>query len=310
MIGPGMSMAVHWQAILEVGPDECQRAEAALDALCAAIAVLPTASGWRLEGLLRPDLDPVDVSRDWPCVTVENDGWCPPALRVVPLPDCDWVAASQRHLSPVKLGRFIIHGTHDCSRIRPRRYSIVIDAGQAFGTGHHASSRGCLLALEHVLPWRPVDVFDFGCGSGLLAIAAVRSGCARVVAMDHDPLALAETRRNAVRNHVTQHIRVLSGHRPVMAVSGQSTSRARRAGRAGSGLFDLTLANILADPLVEMAADLTQSIKPGGFLILSGFLDSDHRRIQNTYHAQGLHMFRRVVIEDWITLIMRRGRKR
>ena len=307
MTSPGIPEAMHWQAILEVGPDECHQGEAALDPFCDAIAILPVAAGWRLEGLLRPDLDPVDLSDDWSCLRLGNDDWCPPTLRVVPLPDRDWVAVSQQHLCPVNVGRFTIYGTHDRSRIRPGPCNILIDAGQAFGTGHHASSRGCLMALERLLPRHPDRILDFGCGSGLLAIAAARSGHARVVAVDHDPLAVAETYRNAMRNHVGRRIQIVFNHRQPMILPGHRVSR--KGGGFRSGSFDLTLANILADPLVTMAADLAHSLKPGGFLILSGFLSADYRRVQNAYLGRGLHLFGRIVIEDWVTLIMRRRRK-
>ncbi len=310
MTKPGVSKAVHWQAILEVGPGECRHAEAALGEFCDAIALMPVAAGWRLEGLLRPDLDPVGMPDDWSRLKRGNDAWCPPALRLVRLPDRDWVVASQQQLCPVKLGRFTIHGTHDRERIRPGRSSILVDAGQAFGTGHHASSRGCLMALERLLPRllprRPACILDFGCGSGLLAIAAARFSQARVVAMDHDPLAVAEARRNAVRNHVGKRIHILLGHSPPRAVPGRRVLRKNKFGHGGPGLFDLTFANILAGPLVEMAGDLAHSLRPGGFLILSGFLAMDDRRVQNAYLGRGLYLFGRIMIGDWVTMIMRR----
>ncbi|MGA2128959.1 MAG: 50S ribosomal protein L11 methyltransferase, partial [Xanthobacteraceae bacterium] len=153
----------------------------------------------------------------------------------------DWVAASIAGLAPVEAGRFVVHGRHDRARVRANRTAIEIEAGLAFGTGHHGTTRGCLLALDRMVKSRrPLRVLDVGCGSGVLAIAAARALRIAVVAGDIDRRAVSVARENVRANHA-------GGLVEVVHAAGVRAPRIRR--RAP---FDLVLANILLGPLTRL----------------------------------------------------------
>lgn len=209
-----------------------------------------------------------------------------PAFQEDPLAERDWVAESQRALHPVAAGRFTVFGSHDRNRLPPSRWGILIDAGRAFGTAHHASTRGCLIALERIAQRRPLGtVADVGTGTGILAIAADRLGARSVVAGDIDPIAVEVARRNVRANRVTRPIAVTIAAGPFAAA-------------------DTVMANILARPLIAMAGALVRAT--GRTLVLSGLRTTDVRRVKAAYRARGLVMKEMVVIEDWATLTMER----
>lgn len=196
----------------------------------------------------------------------------------------DWVAESQRALHPVRAGRFVVHGSHDAARLPPSRWRIKIDAGRAFGTAHHASTVGCLLALERLARRAPLGrVMDVGTGTGLLAIAADRLGAAHVVAGDVDPVAVAVARANAARNATRRPIRCVEASGPF--------ARA-----------DTVLANILARPLIAMASPMRRAT--GRTLVLSGLRARERRRVAAAYLSRGFVLERVLMVEDWATLIM------
>lgn len=201
-----------------------------------------------------------------------------------PLAERDWVAESQKALHPVPIGRFVVHGSHDAARLPPSRWRITIDAGRAFGTAHHASTRGCLLALESLAKRAPLGtVHDVGTGAGVLAVAAAKLGATAVTGGDIDPVAVRVAQQNAGLNRtpVPLHFRVASG--PV--------ARA-----------DTVVANILARPLIAMAPALCRSAR--AHLVLSGLRTADRRRVERTYAARGFVIVARVTLEDWVTLTL------
>lgn len=212
-----------------------------------------------------------------------------PALQGVtldPLAERDWVAESQKALHPVVAGRFTVHGSHDSDRLPPSRWRILIDAGRAFGTAHHASTRGCLVALEALAKEGPLgSVHDVGTGTGVLAIAAERLGATRVTGGDIDPVAVRVAKANVRANRTLRPI-------PMRVSAGPYETA------------DTVVANILARPLMAMAPRLAPSARRT--LILSGLRVVDRRRIEAAYTARGFAVARRVVIEDWITITLRR----
>lgn len=210
------------------------------------------------------------------------------AFRDDPLAERDWVAESQRALHPVRAGRFLVHGSHDRTSGPPSRWRIEIDAGRAFGTAHHASTKGCLLALEALAKRAPLTtVADVGTGSGVLAIAADRLG-ARAYASDVDPEAVVVACQNVRANGVYRPVRPVVAAGPVTGA-------------------EVVVANILARPLVAMATPLAAST--GRTLILSGLRSRDVRRVEATYRARGFVRHARVLLEDWATLtLVRPGR--
>jgi len=205
----------------------------------------------------------------------------------------DWVAASLEDLVPVPAGRFIVHGAHDRARVPPNKLGIEIEAALAFGTGHHGTTRGCLLLLDHVLKaHRPRRVLDLGTGTGVLAIAAAKARHRRVLASDIDPLSVRVARENARLNGV--------GNR-VQAVQATGFSAPQFASH---GPFDLVLANILANPLRQMATPMAGYLAPSALVILSGLLPHQAQGVVAAYRARGLVLRRHLKIEGWSSLLL------
>lgn len=213
-------------------------------------------------------------------------------LDVGPLPDTDWVALSLEGLAPVRAGRFVVHGGHD-KALPAGGVRLEITAATAFGTGHHATTRGCLMALDRLLRRRrPRLVLDMGSGTGVLAIAAARASRARVLAVDIDPEAVRVTRRNARLNGVA------------------GLTQAALALPAAGPRYDLIVANILAGPLVDLAAPLAARLRPGGALVLSGLTVDQERQVAAAYRTRALRLDRRLRIDRWSVLVFTRAPKR
>jgi ribosomal protein L11 methyltransferase len=205
----------------------------------------------------------------------------------------DWVKASLEGLVPVAAGRFVVHGQHDRERIAINKLGIEIEAALAFGTGHHGTTRGCLLLLDDVLKRRrPSRVLDLGSGTGVLAIAAAKALRKPVLASDIDPQAALVAQDNATLNTVGQLIDAVC-----------ATGFAAPAFRARAP-FDLILANILANPLRQMAPTMARHLKPGGLVILSGLLPAHTRGVVASYRAVGLVLIRRLQVDGWCSLLM------
>jgi len=206
----------------------------------------------------------------------------------------DWVKASLEDLVPVPAGRFVVHGQHDRTRIAPNKLGIEIEAALAFGTGHHGTTRGCLLLLDHVLKTRrPRRLLDIGTGTGVLAIAAAKAGHRAMLASDIDPPSVAVARDNARLNGVGNLVHVI-----------RATGFAA-PDFAKAGPFDLVLANILANPLRQLARPMAQHLAPSGLVILSGLLTHQARAVMAAYRARGLVPVRHLRIEGWSSLLLR-----
>jgi ribosomal protein L11 methyltransferase len=208
----------------------------------------------------------------------------------------DWVKATLEELVPVRAGRFIVHGRHDRAKVPPNKLGIEIEAALAFGTGHHGTTRGCLLLLDEVLKaWHPRRVLDLGTGTGVLAISAAKASRRLVLASDIDPLSVRVAGDNARLNgtgNLVQAIQATGFSAPQFA--------ARRP-------FDLVLANILANPLRQMATPMARHLAPSALVILSGLLPHQAQGVIAAYHARGLVLVRHIQIEGWSSLLMRRG---
>ncbi|MEM9783949.1 MAG: 50S ribosomal protein L11 methyltransferase [Pseudomonadota bacterium] len=221
-------------------------------------------------------------------------------FAVSKLNDRDWVAKVQRELHPIHAGRFTVHGAHDIDTVPGHRVSLVIEAAMAFGTGHHASTQGCLWLLDHLARrgWpagrRPRRAIDIGSGTGVLAIAAAKIWRARVVAGDIDPVAVSTTRANVAVNGV-------SGLVQVMQASGFRHPIVRR-----EAPYDLVLANILAAPLRRMAPDIARHLVPGGYAVLSGLLRSQAPTVMASFAAFGFARVSERRIGEWSALLLRR----
>lgn len=207
----------------------------------------------------------------------------------------DWVAMSLEGLPAVRAGRFIVAGAHALANENGGRTKIWIEASEAFGTGHHGTTWGCLMALEGVLRKRRVTrVLDVGAGSGVLAIAAAKHGAdALAIEIDHRAAAIAEI--NARQNDVAAHMRVIAGD-GARYIAGQT--------------FDLVFANILMRPLIRLAPKLTRATAPGGTLILSGLLRAQAPLVRKAYESRGMILERMIPKEAWMTLVWRKAAKR
>jgi ribosomal protein L11 methyltransferase len=207
----------------------------------------------------------------------------------------DWVKASLEDLVPVHAGRFIVHGHHDRARVPPNKLGIEIEAALAFGTGHHGTTRGCLLLLDRVLRSRsPKRVLDLGTGTGVLAIAAAKALRRRLLASDIDPVSVRVARQNAGLNGVGNLVE---------AIRATGFSAPQFAPR---GPFDLVLANILANPLRQMATPMASHLAPSALLILSGLLPHQAQGVIASYRARGLILRRHLRIDGWSSLLMQR----
>ncbi len=207
----------------------------------------------------------------------------------------DWVANSLAGLKPVRAGRFLVHGRHDRSRVRANDVAIEIEAGLAFGTGHHGTTRGCLLHFDRLLKRRrPKRVLDVGCGAGVLAIAAAKVLRRKVWLGDIDPVAVAVANANAELNGVGALCRAV--------VSRGVEARTMREGEA----YDLVFANILAKPLRLLAPSLAAVMSADGEAIVSGLLLADVAGVLASWRAQGFHLTERIDLEGWASLRLRR----
>ena len=207
----------------------------------------------------------------------------------------DWVKASLADLVPVSAGRYVVHGSHDRERVPTNKIGIEIEAALAFGTGHHGTTRGCLLLLNQVLNHRvPKRVLDLGSGTGVLAIAAARTLKRHVLASDIDPRSVLVARDNARLNGVGNLVEMIEAtgfHSPRFAANGP---------------FGLVLANILANPLRKLAPTLVKHLAPDAFVILSGLLPHQANSVVATYRGNGMKLVKRLQIDGWSSLLMQR----
>lgn len=218
-----------------------------------------------------------------------------PDIKVEILPEIDWVAHSLEGLQPVRAGRFLVHGSHDRHRVRSGDVAIEIDAGRAFGTGHHGTTEGCLEMIDRVLRMHPYKrILDLGTGSGVLAIAAARLCHARILATDIDPVAVEVARQNARTNRCGSRITMKTAagfHADIFARSGP---------------FDLIIANILARPLMQLAPALNRNLAARGDVILSGILAEQRMKVLAAYRMQGLYHRRTLWRDGWVTMRLSR----
>ena len=207
----------------------------------------------------------------------------------------DWVAASLAGLAPVRAGRFLIHGSHDRHHLRANDIGIEIEAALAFGTGHHGTTRGCLLHLDRILKIRrPYRILDVGTGTGLLAIAAALALKQPVAAGDIDPISTITARANARANRAGAYVM------PVTA------SGIRHPDLVRNAPYDLIFANILARPLMRLAPSIASVAAYTCDLVLSGLLPRDVNGILSTYAKQGFRLVRRIDLEGWVSLQLTR----
>ena len=247
---------------------------------------------WRVEAYFDTAQGPRDIA-------AELAGFIPeplPAFTTEDVPDLNWVAISQAALPPVRAGRFTIHGSHDRDRVARGPNTILIDAGEAFGTAHHATTLGCLLAIDRLERSHAFGpVLDLGCGSGVLAIAVAKSlPHARIVAADMDAQSVKVAAENVRLNGVARQIKVTEA---------SATTHPDIRSRAP---FDLLIANILAGPLIQLAPSFSRAVAQRGTLVLSGILIPQAPEVIASYLTQGFTLQRHDRITGWSTLTFAR----
>jgi ribosomal protein L11 methyltransferase len=250
---------------------------------------------WRVEALFpeAPDPQPINALLG----SIAPEGFST-EVTISQVPDQDWVGQSLKDLEPVQAGRYFISGRHNADTAPQNAIQILVEAGQAFGTGHHETTRGCLLALQRIgRRRRPQKPLDLGCGTGVLAIAMAKTWQKPVIASDIDPIAARITVENAEINGAAKLVHAITAdgmHHPVL-----------RRNRP----YDVIVANILAGPLQSLAPAIARNTAAGGFVILSGLLESQERAVAAAFRAQGLARWHRIALNGWMTLVLRDRRR-
>lgn len=241
---------------------------------------------WRIDAFPNDD----DDARGIEARLKAHDGL---SVVVEKLADADWLAMSLSGLPPVRAGRFFVYGAHDQGIVPHNTVNLKIDAGAAFGTGHHGTTVGCLMAFDELLKRERFErVLDVGCGTGVLAIAAARTGSKVAVGTDIDQPSVRIANENAKLNQAAARF---------VHAFGLNDRKVRR-----HGPYDLVFANILAPPLVALSQDIKNALSLGGVAILSGLLRTQERRVSAAYLARGFVLERRIHRDAWSALVLRR----
>lgn len=217
-------------------------------------------------------------------------------FTVSELPETDWVAKVRRELAPVEAGRFFLYGSHDADKVPQGVMALLIEASMAFGTGHHGTTKGCLIAFDRLLNKGPppARVADVGAGTAVLAMAAALAGCREIVAGDIDPVAVEVAVANVEANG-------LAGRLACVEAAGFDHPAFDAITPA-----DLVFANILKGPLIDLAPEMARRVAPGGHAILSGLLLEQAASIIEVYAREGFNVVDRDDIGDWTCLTLGR----
>lgn len=282
-----------WEIVVAAsGRDEVEAYEAALTGIAQATSMFEDApDAWRLTVWTDAAPDATEV-QDLLHRAASEIRRSPPSAVIRPVAPKDWVAEVERTLEPVTVGTWFIHGSHVTAAPPHDAVAIRIDAGLAFGTGTHETTRGCLTAIERCMTPRRGRILDVGTGSGILAIAIARRYGVPVLASDNDPVAVEVARENAATNGVAHLI-------GTVVADGLDAPEIRR-----KAPFDLIVANIVANPLIALAPDLADALADGGRAILSGILEDQTGDIAAAYARAGLALLDTVPLGDWRTLVL------
>ncbi|MFM7083718.1 MAG: 50S ribosomal protein L11 methyltransferase [Hyphomicrobium sp.] len=249
---------------------------------------VPT-GGWTIEAYFQEPPQEHDLRKTLETLT----GLTVPQIQLVEVPALNWVALSQASLPPVYAGSFVVYGSHDSARIPRGPRSLLIEAGEAFGTAHHATTYSCLLAIDRLTRRQSFQtILDLGCGSGILAIAASRRlPQAQIIASDIDPTTIKVARENIKRNTFARRIETV-------VAQGVQHARIRQVKP-----FDLICANLLAEPLIKLARDLRNIQRSGGMLVLSGILIPQSDSVRAAYVSVGYKLIKHMRYTGWSTLL-------
>ena len=282
-----------WRVALNAPEAQLAAFEAALAEGASAVSNFEAGEDWTVEALTAAEPDTAALEARV-MVAAAALGVAPPAVVIEAVPETDWLAATRASIPPIRAGRYYVHGSH----LPPARGGMVdleVDAGPAFGSGEHETTRGCLLALDRLARRHTVRrALDLGCGTGILALAIAKTWGADVVAADIDAAAVRTARDNARLNGV-------AGLVSVTASDGMRAAPVRQG-----ALYDLIAANILARPLIAFAPGLAARLAPGGVVVLSGLLARQERAVLAAYRARRLALIERIALAGWHTLMLAR----
>jgi len=275
--GPRLSVETAWDALAWTDPSPAGAVDAKED----------THTIWRLDAYAETEAEAKA------CIVLVNK--VAPDLNPVveALADRDWVTLSLEGLPPVCAGRFIVAGSHALAATSPGKTAILIEAGPAFGTGHHGTTLGCLLGFKYVLRRTvPRQVLDVGTGSGVLAIAAIKAGASRAIGTEIDRDSVRVANENAAKNHLGKRFRAYL------------TRSANSHIIQSAAPYDLIFANILAQPLIGLSASLCKLTANNGHVILSGLLTRQEPLVRAAYTGRGLNLVKRIRRDGWSTLVL------
>jgi ribosomal protein L11 methyltransferase len=289
-----------WRISFEAEPEAAPALAEAIESFCLAVGWQGSERDplWRVDGLAADPLDRTAIHAATAAGAYALRTRTP-EIRITPLPERNWVLDNLASFRPIQAGRFRLQGTHHAGQ-KPSRFALTLDAGLAFGTGEHASTRGCLLALDRLARAgrRFARVLDLGCGTAVLAMAAAAAWpSARVTASDIDPDAIATATLNVRRNRLAGRIRVVRA-------DGFARRALARSQLTRPGGFDLVIANILARPLIRLARPLARALAPGGIAVLAGFVAEDAAWVAAPYRARRFHRAARFDAAGWTTLLL------
>ncbi len=292
---PFVQRAIYWQLLFTLPAAAVGTAEDAFSDIATSVSNFETDEEngiWSFELIFDAKPDMEDINRRL-FVISELHGVATPVPSLAQLQQEDWLSQVARDFPPLAIGRFFVHGAHVMEKPRAGSIAIQVDAGAAFGSGEHGTTRCCLQALEWLSHSRKFrNILDMGTGSGILAIAAAHLWKTNILAVDLDPVSVRVTQDNNRINRVQKFINT--------GVSdGYSSAQVQRGAK-----YDLIIANILARPLIAFAKDLSENLAEGGVAVLSGLLVSQSKHVLAAHRMHGLSLKRKFVYHDWCTLVI------
>ena len=289
-----------WRVVISAPAESVNAFEEALNPFCEAISWFATEieSEWRVEGLSQSKPDRAMLANAL-SVVARVFSITVPKIFIAPVAPCDWVSDNLRLFTPINVGRFFIYGTHYREPVPFGLIPILLNPGRAFGSGDHATTMGCLLAISDLARRRKFkNPIDMGCGSGILSIALAKVWHVRVHAFDEDNKAVLVAKENVRCNGVAPVIHASRSN-------GYSSPKVKL-----TAPYDLVVSNILANPLCQMAknmSEISRNVSMGGsVVILAGFFDCDANRVYASHYAQGFRLVRSYHIKGWCTLVLER----
>jgi len=285
-----------WRVDLAVSPELADAYEYALQPFCSAVTQYldDDERAQRIEAYAENEPHQVALKASVLAVATLN-GVTAPEVTISEVENKDWLAEYARNYPPLQIGRYFIYGSHFEGTLPAGKIALKVEAATAFGTGEHASTNGCLQALDRLSKrYKFHQPLDMGCGSAILAMAIAKTWGASVVASDIDEQSVRVAKFNAEVNGVGGYILPVCG-------DGYGTPSVSR-----NGPYDLIMANILARPLSAMAKDLARNLQSGGFAILAGFLERDANWVFAAHRCHGLKLVERIKVDGWQTLVLRK----